>query len=218
MLAEILSLLGVLTLGLLSPGPDFLVVVKNALGGSRAAAFATVAGIALGLVAQCVVIVFGFAAASPVALRAVQWIGAAFLAYVGLRALLAKPESAPATDVSGATMVGSAGAAARAAGDAIRRGFLEGLLCNLTNPKAFLFFVSLYAQFARTGNAEAIAFWRVAFPIVSAGHALVAWSLVVLAVQSPPVATRLRRAQRWLPRAFGAALLGLALWTAWSAL
>ena len=42
--------------------------------------------------------------------------------------------------------------------------------------------------------------------------------LVVLAVQSPPVERRLQRAQRWLPRAFGLAMLVLAAFVAWQGL
>jgi threonine/homoserine/homoserine lactone efflux protein len=44
------------------------------------------------------------------------------------------------------------------------------------------------------------------------GHATVTRILVVRAIQSPPIARRLTRAQHWLPYAFGAALLVLAGW------
>ena len=198
MLADLAGLLAVMTLGLLSPGPDFFLVVKNSLAGSRRRAFGTVAGIATGLAAQVLVITLGFAAASPMVMRAVQWTGAAFLAYVGLRALLSR--SAP-----------DDAAAANARPTGARGGFVEGLLCNLTNPKAFLFFLSLFAQFVKPETAPA---WRIILPVTIVLHGAVAWSLVVLAVQSPPIAQRLNRAQRWLPRAFGAALLLLAAWVA----
>ena len=198
MLADLAGLLAVMTLGLLSPGPDFFLVVKNSLAGSRRRAFGTVAGIATGLAAQVLVITLGFAAAPPMVMRAVQWTGAAFLAYVGLRALLSR--SAP-----------DDAAAANARPTGARSGFVEGLLCNLTNPKAFLFFLSLFAQIVKPETAPA---WRIILPVTIVLHGAVAWSLVVLAVQSPPIAQRLNRAQRWLPRAFGAALLLLAAWVA----
>jgi threonine/homoserine/homoserine lactone efflux protein len=195
--------LGVLTLGLLSPGPDFFLIVRNSLGGSRRRALGTVGGIATGLAVQGVAIALGFAAAPPGWLRGVQLAGAVFLAYVGVRSLLAKP----------AAGIESSGVAAIAGPDA-RSGAVEGLLCNLTNPKAFLFFVSLYAQMTRPGMAAG---WRVAMPVTVVVHAIVCWSLIVLAVQSPPVACRLGRVQRWLPRAFGLALLALAAWVGWGA-
>lgn len=200
MLLQLTWLLGVLTLGLLSPGPDFLLVVTNSVGGSRRRAIGTVAGIATGLAAQMLMISLGLAAAPPAVLRAVQLGGAAFLAWLGLRALLAAPrelETAPLTASPGA-----------------RSGFAEGLLCNLTNPKAFLFFVGLFAQ---TVRADSPLLWRVAVPVIVVLHGAVLWSVVVLAVQAPPVVSRLVRAQRWLPRAFGGALLALAAWVAWGA-
>lgn len=232
MVADLVWLLGVLTLGLLSPGPDFFVVLKNSLGGTRARALATVAGIVVGLALQCALLAGGFAAAPPAVLRAVQWAGAAFLAYLGLRALFARPagehagaaalEPSRAGHEAVAAGQGAAGEnSATSATDAAdsppagaRSAFAEGFLCNVTNPKAFLFFLSLYAQLVRPGGGL---FWRVALPVAIVLHALVAWTLVALAVQSPPVSRQLRRAQRWLPRAFGAALLALAAWTAWAA-
>lgn len=194
MLVNLAWLLVVLTLGLLSPGPDFLLIVKNSVGTPRSYALGTVAGIALGLAVQMVVISLGFVAAPPGVLRAVQFAGAAFLAYLGVRALGAAPgRGADATD----------GAPSLRA----RSGFLQGLLCNVTNPKAFLFFVSVFAQALRPDTPH---LWRIVLPAAVVLHGALAWSLVVAALQSPPVARRLERAQRWLPRAFGAALIVLA--------
>ena len=205
MLGELLQVLLVLTLGLLSPGPDFFLVVKNSLGGNRRRAYGTVAGITLGLSVQMLVVSLGFVAAPPEVLSGVQLPGAAFLAYLGLRALLSDPASAG----GGGQLDG-----ARALPGA-RSGFVEGLLCNLTNPKAFLFFVSLFVQVLHPGTPPA---WRVMLPVAIVVHGVAAWSLVVLAVQSPPVERRLQRAQRWLPRAFGLALLVLAAFVAWQGL
>ncbi len=198
-IGNLAALLVVLTLGLLSPGPDFLLVVKNSVGTARAYALGTVAGIATGLAVQMVVISLGFVAAPPFVLLGVRMAGAVFLAYLGLRALLAGP--AP----------GGAQAAARLRPGA-RTGYAEGLVCNLTNPKAFLFFVSLFAGALRPDSETA---WRVVLPAAVVIHGATAWSLVVAAVRSPPVARRLDRAQHWLPRAFGAVLLvfaGVVLW------
>jgi threonine/homoserine/homoserine lactone efflux protein len=203
MLAQLAGLLVVLTLGLLSPGPDFLLVVKNSLGTTRARALGTVAGIAAGLAVQMLVISVGFAAAPARVLRGVQFGGATFLAWVGWRALRAAPDG-PAPD---RTEDGRAGACT---------GFVEGLLCNLTNPKAFLFFVSLFAQVLRPGVGVA-AVWRIILPAAVVAHGTVAWTLVSLAVQSPPVERRIERAQHWLPRAFGGILIALAALIAWEA-
>jgi len=191
MIGDLAAVLVVLTLGLLSPGPDFLLVVKNSVGTTRAYALGTVAGIATGLAVQMAVISLGLVAAPPSVLLGVQWAGAVFLASIGLRALIARPRPGPTPSVA-RSLPGA------------RTGYAEGLLCNLTNPKAFLFFVSLFAQTLRADSGTA---WRIALPVAVVLHGATAWSLVSTAVRSPPVARRLERAQRWLPRAFGAVLL-----------
>ncbi len=197
MVLDLAWLLGVLTLALLSPGPDFLLVVKNSMGGSRSRALGTVAGIATGLALQTTLVSLGFAALSPQHVRTVQLVGVALLGWIGLRALLARGDS------SGAGSVATPPPARSAAGN----GYLEGFLCNATNPKAFVFFVGLFAQVL---GPERPAAWRVILPIVVVIHGLICWTLIVLALQSPLVARRLGRAQHWLPRVFGGALVVVA--------
>lgn len=189
MLLDLVWLLGVITLGLLSPGPDFLLIVKNSVGGSRRRGLGTAGGIATGLAVQVSAISLGLGAIPAAHLRVVQLIGVALLAYIGLRALLTRPGEPEAV---------------RPAALPARGGFAEGLLCNVTNAKAFVFFVSLFAQVIRP---EASGLWRILVPVVIVVHGWVMWTLIVLALQSPPVAHRLGRAQHWLPRVFGGALV-----------
>ena len=202
MIATFAALLGVLTLGLLSPGPDFLLILRNSLGPSRARAFGTVAGIGCGLALQSLAITLGFAVLPPAAMRVLQLVGAAYLAYLGLRALRAgSPPTPGSTD-----QLASPGA---------RSGFADGLVCNVTNPKVFLFFVGVFAQVIPPGAGLG---WRLAVPAAVVLHGLVLWSLIVLALRAPMVAAQLARAQHWLPRAFGLALLALAAWLVWTTL
>jgi len=227
MVTTFAALLGVLTLGLLSPGPDFLLILRNSLGPSRACAFGTAAGIALGLAVQVAAISLGFAALPAPAMRALQLAGAAYLAYLGLRALhpnpvAENPTSATATTAPASTTCSSVfrsghenPSPALALSPALRRGFIDGLVCNLTNPKAFLFFVGLFAQVLPAGTPLG---WRIALPVMIVVHGATLWTLIVLALRSPLVAARLRRAQHWLPQAFGVALLALAAWLVWTTL
>ena len=212
---SIVGLLGVLTLGLLSPGPDFLLILRNSLGPGRARAFGTVAGISCGLAVQTLAISLGFSALPPRAMRIVQLVGAAYLAYLGLRELLAPAPSAPAAQERRTLSRSRQSFAPSPLAHApdLRSGFLDGLVCNLTNPKAFIFFVGVFAQVI---PPNATAAWRILVPTCVVLHGLVLWSLIVLALHSPPVAGRLAHAQHWLPRAFGLALLALAAWIVFS--
>jgi len=205
MITTLLGLLGVLTLGLLSPGPDFLLILRNSLGPTAARGLGTAAGIALGLAVQVAAISLGFAALPAPAMRALQLAGAAYLAYLGLRALLTRPSSATDPDPSHNSVIRPYHEIVQLA----RSGFTNGLVCNLTNPKAFLFFVGLFAQVLPPGTSLG---WRVALPVLIVVHGATMWTLIVLALRIPLVAGRLHRAQHWLPRAFGLALLALAAW------
>jgi threonine/homoserine/homoserine lactone efflux protein len=187
-------LLGVLTLGLASPGPDFFVVMRNSVGATRARGLATAAGIVAGLCVHTCAIAFGMGVMSDVVVQALSLAGAAFLGWLGVRALATAPVAAPE----------SGGAVERRSNESA---FLEGLVCNLTNPKAFFFFLGVFAQVVPPAAGLG---WRIALPVVVVVHGAVCWSLIVLALQSGPVSRRLARAQRWLPRVFGAALVGFA--------
>ena len=227
-LAPLAGLFGVLTLGLLSPGPDFLLILRNSLGPTAARGLGTVAGIGLGLAVQMLAISLGFASLPPQAMRVVQLAGAAYLAYLGLRSLLARAE--PPTPPTAASPIPppvsgthtflfrseqESMRSARGASGPFHRGFLDGLICNLTNPKAFLFFVGLFAQVVPAGASLPR---RIGLPVAIVVHGATLWTLIVLALRAPLVAAQLRRAQHWLPRAFGLALLALAAWLVWATL
>ena len=253
MYSQLVTLLGILTVGLLSPGPDFFLIVKNSMSGSRARAFATGWGIAAGLTVQVLALSLGLAVAPPIVLRCIQVAGAVVLAWIGLKALLARPEPKPdsankpadkqadkpvenpaeknarddgtaSTEANASANAGasasagasdSASVAAAAAAAARQRehgqaatGFMEGFLCNATNVKVFVFFVSLFSQFIRPDSSLG---WHVFVPVVVVIHGAVMWTLINWALMFPPVARQLARAQRWLPRAFGVILIAFAI-------
>ncbi|MDR1284479.1 MAG: LysE family translocator [Opitutaceae bacterium] len=210
MFPQLVTLLGILTVGLLSPGPDFFLIVRNSMSGSRARAFATGWGIAAGLGVQVTVLSLGLAVAPALVLRTIQLAGAVFLAWVGLKALLARPVAADAAEAA----IRRHRPAGRDRKQAAA-GFTEGFLCNVTNVKVFVFFVSLFSQFV---TAESAWQWRVLMPVTVVVHGAVLWLLITWALLFPPVARQLARAQRWLPRAFGVVLLGFAAWVVREAL
>lgn len=124
----------------LTPGPDVLYIVTNALrSGARAGMVA-----ALGITAGCFVHIFAAAvgvsalmAASATAFTILKWAGAAYLVYVGLRMLLAK---APAMNMA-------TGEADVAAVPVLKTIFFQGFWTNALNPKVALFFLAFVPQF-----------------------------------------------------------------------
>lgn len=186
-------------LGAMSPGPDFLIVTRNAMLSGRRAGVASAAGVALGVFVWAMLSglgVAGLLAASAAAFTVVKLTGAVYLCYLGARALLAARRGAyeAAAQQVSADPVG------------VRAGFRQGLLNNLLNPKAAVFFVALLPQFlpaspalADTGEVAAAA------TVVTLG-----W-FVVLAVGIATlrrVLTR-RRVRQLIDAATGTLLVGL---------
>ena len=121
----------------LTPGVDMALVTKNALLHGRRAARATALGVNLGIFIWTLAAALGLAAviaASAVAFTAIKLVGALYLVYLGLRALLGSAEATPTP----------------ARGSAFR----QGLASNLLNPKIAVFFTSLLPQFVDAQHAE----------------------------------------------------------------
>lgn len=140
-LTQIAAFGGVVMLGAMSPGPDFAVVVRRSAISGRAYGMAAAAGISVGVFVWVVAAATGIAAllaASAVAFTAVKIVGAAYLVYLGARALRAAVRGGGGSLELDVPDPGRGGA---------RASFLEGLLTNVLNPKAAFFFVALVPQF-----------------------------------------------------------------------
>jgi threonine/homoserine/homoserine lactone efflux protein len=126
----------------LVPGPDFALVLRNAARGPRSAATAA-AGIMVGntiLAALAVLGVTALLGASETLGTVIRIAGAAYLLYLGARALAEAfarnpmKDSQPAAPVPGRHPRGSSP-------------FVQGMVSNLLNPKVAVFYLSLFPQF-----------------------------------------------------------------------
>ncbi|HEX7303881.1 LysE family translocator [Lentzea sp.] len=133
------SLVALLTV--LTPGLDTVMVLRTALLSGRRAALGVVLGISLGCLVWAVASLAGLTAlltASEVAYDVVRWLGAAYLIYLGAKALW---NSRKAASLEDARPVPGPRASLRA-----------GLLTNLLNPKVGVFYLSLLPQFMPAGQ------------------------------------------------------------------
>ncbi len=176
-----------------SPGPDFVATMHFATSRSRRAALAVVAGIAAGTAIWAT----GTLAGLAVLLARASWLldllrvgGAVLLAWLGLRAI--RHARRPLSE---------GGAAAP------RRPLRTGLLTDLANPKAALFWSSL---FAAVQPAHAPTWVQVADVVVVVAVAAAWYGLVAVAFSLPPVARAYRRGKRWLDYLTGGVFLALA--------
>ncbi|MEM9247150.1 MAG: LysE family translocator [Pseudomonadota bacterium] len=125
----------------LAPGPDVLFVVANGMRHRVRGAVASALGIGLGSVLHALAAALGISAviaASPVAFDTLRYAGAAYLAYLGVRAL--KTWWFYTNDLT------TAGAAVDHSAWSV---FLRGLITNVLNPKVVVFYLALLPQFVR---------------------------------------------------------------------
>lgn len=168
--AQIVAFCGVIVLGAMSPGPDFAVVVRRSAVSGRGHGMAAAAGIAVGVCVWVMAAATGIAAllsASAAAFTVVKAVGAAYLGWLGIKSLRsALRGGGVALDVP------DPGGRGRAAA------FAEGLLTNVLNPKAALFFVALVPQFV--GSQASVPDALVLAAIALTGT--IAWFLLVATI------------------------------------
>ncbi|XEN33975.1 threonine/homoserine/homoserine lactone efflux protein (plasmid) [Ensifer sp. WSM1721] len=120
-------------------GPDMMLVISRGIGEGRHAALATAFGCVAAGVVQIPLLAMGLATvvvSSPLLYKAMQWVGAAYLIYVGIRFLVARRETVRnVQDYAASTsLVGP---------------FRQGMICNLTNPAALSFMLAILPQFVQ---------------------------------------------------------------------
>lgn len=182
----------------LSPGPDFLVTVRVAMTQTRTAALRTVGGITVGTVIWCVAGFFGIHAlfASTAGLYlALKYAGGAYLAYLGVRMVIAGLR--PARDDAVPPPPMSASSA-----------FRLGLFTNLANPKAALFTASV---FAATLPPEPAATLGLAATVLMTAISIAFYGFLAVVLTTPRAAAAYARAQRWIDLVAGAAFVFFAI-------
>ena len=124
------------------PGPATLLTVARATSSGTRVGLATGAGIAAGDMIHSFMAIVGISAivaASALLFSIIKYIGAAYLVYLGIRAILHKTQ----VDMATAGLPISAGKA-----------FSQAILAEVLNPKTALFFLAFLPQFVRPENGS----------------------------------------------------------------
>ena len=131
------------TIALISPGPDFFMVMKNSLGRSRLDGISTSAGIALGMGVHVIYCRAGFAviiSQSIMLFTIFKILSGIYLIWLGITAWKSKSHSENVTSGNNSDL---------------KKSFIEGFVTNVLNPKASLFFLSLFTIVLPAGLAFA---------------------------------------------------------------
>jgi len=198
-----LFLAGALIL-LVIPGPAVFYILSRTIGQGRLAGVVSAAGISVGTLVHSVAAALGLSAilaSSARAFHIVQFAGAVYLIFLGVRTLLSRDEAALSNEN---------------APHSLPRVFGQGVLVNLLNPKTALFFLAFLPQFvdASRGHVSAqIFFLGCSFALVGLLSDS-SWALL-----AGTLADRLRASVRW-PRiqknVSGSSLIALGIATAFS--
>lgn len=137
---EYLSLIGSVTLihllAVMSPGPDFLIVMKHSIGFNRRVAIWTAVGIGTGIMVHVFYSFVGLAlliSNSPFLFNLIKYAGALYLLYLGVSSLIHGEGSLVKVNTTATQSLPSD-----------LKSFKIGFLTNVLNPKATLFFLSLF--------------------------------------------------------------------------
>lgn len=128
----------------ITPGPDTLYVLTRTIARGHRDGLQSVAGICSGLVIHITLAAFGLSAilaTSATAFAIVKYAGAAYLIYLGIRALR-RPSTLP---LGGPEDEGAGGIPLAVAER--RSAYWQGALTNALNPKVAVFFLAFMPQF-----------------------------------------------------------------------
>lgn len=202
-LTQWMTLIVVFSFALISPGPDFVIAVRNAIVYSKRVGFLTAAGFAAGVLVHVTYTVFGIAAIiaqSVMMFNIIKWAGAAYLAFIGFKALRSNGMGKQA--IEKATSEGKDGKQTLSDWAAFRVGFLT----NILNPKASLFFLAIFSQIIKP---ETPFIWQSIYGLTCALMCFAWFSIVTLVLNQGAVRNMFLKASKWIDRTCGALLIAL---------
>jgi threonine/homoserine/homoserine lactone efflux protein len=183
----------------LAPGPDNLQVLARGISQGRAAGLVAALGFAAGITFHTTLAALGVAAllrSSPVAFEVIKLAGAAYLVWIGIKALRSQ---------------GLATAHERAP-QPLKAVFRQSVLGNLLNPKVTLFFVVFLPQFVQPHGTQSVTVQMLELGVLFMLQTVVVFSL--FGVCAGLIGGWLKRRPRvgvWLDRLAGATFIAIGI-------
>ena len=185
----------------IAPGPDMVYIISKTIAQGRKIGFASSLGVCAGALFHVFAAALGLSAilaTSAIAFSIVKYIGAAYLLYLGIKALLSKGTTFDSPDKKDVEFT---------AWEAFR----QGALVDILNPKVAIFFMAFLPQFIRPELGHT------STQIIGLGFLVILVAIVVefLIVLTAAQTTSFFRSNRklsiWLDRVLGTVLIGLAI-------
>ncbi|PWB35336.1 lysine transporter LysE [Pseudomonas sp. SDI] len=203
--AEFLTVALIHLLAVASPGPDFAVVVRESVSHGRRAGTWTAFGVGTAIFLHVGYSLLGIGlivSQSIMLFNLLKWAAAAYLVYIGIKALRARP-AAPGSE---AIQVSTVQRTPRAA-------FVAGFMTNGLNPKATLFFLSLFTVVI---NPHTPLLVQAGYGVYLALATGLWFCLVAMLFSQARVRAGFARMGHWFDRGMGAVLVALGIKIAFS--
>ena len=185
----------------IAPGPDMIYLISKTMSQGKRVGFASILGLGTGALIHTLFVSLGISAiisTSVVVFKIIKYTGAAYLFYLGIKALLSgglkfKENKKKEGDSS------------------FFKSFSQAVIIDITNPKVALFFIAFLPQFYRNnGTSKIIQFMTLGLIIILIGF--IVESIIVLL--SDKIAYLLKKkpiVSRVLDKVFGTVLIGLGI-------
>lgn len=194
-LPEFLTVAAIHILAVMSPGPDFVMIIKNSLVHSRKAGVYSAIGLGLGIAVHVTYSLIGIGliiSKSIILFSTIKYIGAAYLIYIGYKSLRSKPAKTEISAEGSATELGKV--------EAVKLGFLT----NVLNPKATLFFFALFSQVINPKTPIAI---QALYGIEMSVMTFIWFALVSIVLSHKIIRNKFITIQHRVEKFFGAVLI-----------
>jgi RhtB (resistance to homoserine/threonine) family protein len=183
----------------ISPGPDFVMCVRNSLIYSRKTGIYTGIGISLGLVVHIFYSAIGIAfiiSKSVILFSIIKYLGACYLAYMGVSSILAKRSSLKIEESHQSREISNF--------QAMKTGFLT----NILNPKASIFFLGLFTLVI---GSKTPAYILVIITVIIIVTAIVWFSIVAILFSQNRIKSYFKKSEKILNYVLGGLLILLSI-------
>lgn len=198
-----LTLTALFSLATISPGPDFVLAVRNSIVYSRRTGLFTALGFGLGILVHVSYTVLGIAAIisrSILLFNAIKLAGAAYLIYIGVNALRSRGMGQAAVNQA----LKNTDHKEMSSFAALRSGFLT----NVLNPKVTLFFLAIFSQII---TPETPMVWSTIYGLTCAAIVSSWFGFVSLVLTHKKVRNLFLKAAKGIDRVCGALLIALGI-------
>ncbi|EPM7844803.1 LysE family translocator [Vibrio fluvialis] len=188
-----LAIVGLLIV--ISPGADFVLVLKNSLSHGRRAGMFSALGISLAITVHIGYSLLGISyliSHNETLFNLIKYSGAVYLVYLGIKGIFSANTNTVITAEQDCHLPGY-------------RYFAQGFLCNVLNPKTMLFFVSIFSQVISADDSSSVyALTYGAYMIILHG---LWFALVATLMTSAALQQKLQRIKPLISKACGVGLV-----------